>query len=95
MQRTTFQPVSSVTPEQILENLPKAVFNKLKGRVLNAVEVYLDPADPRYEALRKELCGHISESSLFVARQLQKAVDGAGIHANLTSYIEQADGLDR
>ena len=51
----------NLTQEQVVTHLPEIVFKRLKGRVLNAVETYLDPNDPRFSALRNEICLHISD----------------------------------
>ncbi len=56
--------------DEIFENLPLIVYRRLKGRVLNSLEVYLDPSDKRFPFLKTEVCSHISDISNYIAQQL-------------------------
>lgn len=56
--------------DEILENLPAIVYRRLKGRILNSLEVYLDPEDKRFPFLKIEVCSHISDISNYIAQQL-------------------------
>jgi len=81
----------NMTVEQMMEQLPNILFSKLKGRILNAVETFLDKNDPRFASLKNEICLHLADGSLTIARSMNRIAKEKRMKVDLASYITRGE----